>query len=79
MSRNRWHVVPRGDRWGVHREGAQRDSAVKDTKAEAEQRAKEIARNQGGGEVVPHGRSGQFGNPNTIDSNDPCPPKDTKR
>lgn len=78
MSRNRWHIVPRGNRWAVRREGAQRDSAITDTKLQAEARAREIARNQGGGEVIPHGRDGQFQNPDTIASNDPCPPRDTR-
>lgn len=78
MSKNRWHILPRGEKWGVRREGADRDSVQTGTKREAEERAREIARNQGGGEVVPHGRDGRIQNPNTIDSNDPCPPKDTK-
>ena len=30
------HVVPRGDRWAVQREGGQRATSLHDTQAEAE-------------------------------------------
>jgi uncharacterized protein YdaT len=79
MAENRWHVVPRDDgTWAVRREGASRDSARADTKEEAEARAKEIARNQGGGEVIPHGEDGRIQNPDTIAKEDPYPPEDTR-
>ena len=41
------HVVPHTDGWAVRGEGAERASAVYDTKAEATATARGIARNQG--------------------------------
>ena len=78
MTSKRWHIVPRGSKWGIRREGTGRDSIQTNTKAEAEQRVREIVNNQGGGEVIPHGRDGKIQNPDTIKGHDPCPPKDQK-
>lgn len=80
---NRIHVVERPDdnEWGVRREGADRDSARERTQGEAVERAKEIARNSGGGEVVTHAprsKGGVFRDSDTIGRPDPNPPKDKK-
>lgn len=46
---------------------------------EAEQRAKEILRNAGGGEAVIHDRQGQIRDSDTVPpARDPFPPRDTK-
>ncbi len=74
------HVTanPRGG-WDVRAPNAQRASAHASTQKEAEQRAKEIVENLGGGEVVIHGRDGKIRDSDTVaPGNDPYPPKDTR-
>ena len=79
MSKNkRWHVTKRDNGWAVVRVNSKRDSAHKDTQGEAEERAKEIATNAGGGEVVIHNRKNVIRDSDTIGGNDPNPPKDKK-
>ncbi len=56
-SRNQ-HVVPHGDKWAVRSEGSERFTSVFDTKQEAIDNAREIAR-RSGTELLVHGRSGQ--------------------
>lgn len=57
-SRNQ-HVVPRGDKWAVRGEGSERLTSVFDTKQEAIDNAREIAR-RSGTEMLVHGRNGQI-------------------
>ena len=62
MENNR-HVVPNADGgWDVKAPGAKRSSSHHDTQRDAEQRAKEIVRNAGGGEVRIHDRKGRGNN-----------------
>ena len=77
---NRRHVVPDGDgNWKIVRPGAERASATAPTQHAAEQRAKEIVRNAGGGEVVIHRPDGTIRDSDTVaPGNDPFPPRDTK-
>lgn len=72
---NQLHTVPnpKGG-WDNKKTGAGRASSHHDTKAEAVERAKEIAKNQGL-EHITHNRDGRISNPNSY-GNDPCPPKD---
>jgi hypothetical protein len=80
MAKDRIHVTHSDDGWRVAREGAERASAVEPTKAEAIQRATEIAHNTpDGGEVVIHKLDGQISNSSTIDRRDPNPPRDRKQ
>ncbi|OBK28915.1 hypothetical protein A5634_19790 [Mycobacterium asiaticum] len=74
---NSRHVVPNpSGGWDVKKPGASRSSAHTDTQQEATQRATEIVRNSGGGEVRIHGRDGQIRDSNTVaPGNDPYPPK----
>ena len=80
MSKNDRHVTPDPEGgWDVRKPGASRASSHHDTQAEAIDRAREIVGNQGGGEVVTHGRDGQIRDKDTIPpANDPFPPRDTK-
>jgi hypothetical protein len=79
MARNERHVTPHPDGWQVTKPGASRASAVTATQAEAEQRAREILRNDGGGEVVTHRPNGQIRDSDTVPpGNDPFPPRDSK-
>lgn len=76
----RRHVVPssRGG-WDVKKPGAERASSHHDTQRAAEQRAKEILGNIGGGEAVIHDRQGKIRDSDTVSpASDPNPPKDTK-
>lgn len=73
------HVVPRSKNWAVVKPGAERASGIFDTQREAEGRAKEIVRREGGGEVRIHNRKGQIRDSDTVPpANDPSPPRDKK-
>lgn len=80
MSKSDRHVVPNPDGgWDVKKPGGSRSSGHAGTQAEAISRAKEIVRNQGGGEVRIHGRDGKIRDSDTVKpGNDPFPPRDTK-
>lgn len=65
--------------WGVKAGGAKRASAHKDTQAKAEQRAKKIVENLGGGEVRIQGKDGRFRDSDTVPKgNDPRSSKDKR-
>jgi Type ISP C-terminal specificity domain/Uncharacterized protein conserved in bacteria (DUF2188)/N-6 DNA Methylase len=68
------HVVPNPDGgWDVKKPGAVRASAHADTQAAAQDRAREIIHNQGGGEMLTHGKDG------TIRAKDTIPPGNDPR
>ena len=73
-------VVPDGEgRWKVTKPGATRASAQAPTQNEAERRAKEIVRGEGGGEVRIHGRDGRIRDSDTVaPAPDPNPPWDRR-
>ena len=63
--------------WANQRNDAERASSVHRTQAEAENAAREMLGNQGGGELTTMGRNGRIRSKDTIaPGNDPCPPKD---
>jgi hypothetical protein len=77
---NSRHVVPnpKGG-WDVKAPGSKRSSAHTDTQSQAEDRAKQIVRNAGGGEVRVHGRDGRIRDSDTVaPGTDPNPPTDRK-
>jgi hypothetical protein len=77
VSRNNRHVVPRGDGWAVQREGAGRASGLYGTQREAEDAARRMTHNTGGGEVVTHRPDGRIRDSDTVSpGNDPFPPRD---
>jgi hypothetical protein len=80
MAPERRHVVPNPDGgWDVKKPGAERASSHHDTQRQAEQRAKEILGNVGGGEAVIHDRHGKIRDSDTVPlAKDPFPPRDTK-
>lgn len=79
MSRKDRYVVNHPDGWAVKKPGAERASGVFGTQREAEQRAKEIVGNLGGGEVRIQDRGGRWRDSDTVPlGNDPNPPKDRK-
>jgi len=66
-------------RWEVVKLDHSRASAVTNTKREAQERAREIVRNLGGGEVTSKGRDGKIQDSDTVPhGNDPFPPRDEK-
>lgn len=72
------HVVPnpKGG-WDVKKPGSSRVSAHADTQKAATERARQIVRNGGGGEVRIHGRDGRIRDADTVPpGNDPKPPRD---
>ncbi|MEQ8401671.1 MAG: DUF2188 domain-containing protein [Roseitalea porphyridii] len=73
MSRKGQHVVPNGSKWSVRRSGASRASGTYPTQAEAVDRARDLAKNQGT-ELYVHGRDGRIRERNSYGS-DPYPPK----
>lgn len=77
---NRRHVVPnpKGG-WDVKAPGAKRASSHHETQSQAEQRAKQIVSNKGGGEVRVHRPDGRMRDSDTVrPGRDPNPPKDKK-
>jgi hypothetical protein len=79
MSKNDRYVVRHGNDWAVKGAHAERASGVYGTQGQAEQAAKSIVRNLGGGEVRIQDRHGQFRDSDTVGrGHDPFPPRDRK-
>lgn len=79
MSKDRDRMVYRRDdgKWVNKRNDAGKASSVHDTQKEANNAAKEMLRNQGGGELTAKGRDGKIRSKDTIPpGNDPLPPRD---
>ncbi len=79
-SRNERHVTPHPEGgWQVTRPGAARALARTETQAQGIDRARELLRNDGGGELVIHRPDGRIRDSDTISpGNDPFPPADTR-
>lgn len=77
---NRRHVVPKASGgWDVVAPGARKASAHTNTQMQAQDRARDIVHNAGGGEVVTHGRDNKIRDSDTIaPGNDPNPPRDKR-
>ena len=81
MSKGRDRIVYRraDGKWVNKRNDSQRASTVNETQKEAEKAAREMLRNQGGGELTTKGLDGRIRSKDTIEpGNDPNPPKDTE-
>jgi uncharacterized protein YdaU (DUF1376 family) len=79
MSKNQDRMVYRRDdgNWVNKRNDAERASSIHDTQKAAEDAAREMLRNQGGGELTTKGLDGKIRGKDTIPpGNDPCPPRD---
>jgi hypothetical protein len=72
-SPNVW-VVPHDGQWAVKREGSDRASRITDTKKQAEDIGREIAKREHG-ELISLGRDGKIDSKDSY-GNDPCPPID---
>ena len=79
-SRNERHVTPHPEGgWQITRPGAARAIARMATQAQGINRARELLRNDGGGELVIHRLDGRIRDSDTISpGNDPFPPADTR-
>jgi hypothetical protein len=79
MPKNDRYVTRHSEGWSVRKPGAERASSVHDTQRDAEQRAKEIVGNLGGGEVRIQDRHGRWRDSDTVPpGNDPNPLRDTR-
>lgn len=77
--KNDRYVTRHPEGWSVQKPAAERASSVHDTQRDAEQRAKEIVGNLGGGEVRIQGRNGRWRDSDTVPpGNDPNPPRDRR-
>jgi Uncharacterized protein conserved in bacteria (DUF2188) len=76
MPRTERHVVPNeGGGWDILAPGASQASAHLERQDQAVQRARQILRNEGGGELVVHDRQGKVREKNTVrPARDPHPP-----
>jgi hypothetical protein len=80
MAGQRRHVTQRPDgQWADRAEGAQRAGGLYPTQAEAAAAARQRLENRsGGGEVVIHRPDGRIRDSDTINRQDPFPPRDTR-
>lgn len=76
MAKNNYWVSPAADGWKAKREGATRATGIFDTQRQAENFARNIMKNNGGGELITQSQHGQIRSKDTINSFDPNPPKD---
>jgi uncharacterized protein YdaU (DUF1376 family) len=79
MNKNQDRMVYRRDdgNWINKRNDSERASSVHSTQKAAEDAAREMLRNQGGGELITKGLNGRIRSKDTITpGNDPCPPRD---
>ena len=78
MSNNNRIVYRRNDgTWVNKRNGLDRASSLHTTQRDAENTAKTMTKNQGGGEVTIKGENGRIRSKDTVKpGNDPNPPKD---
>lgn len=81
MSKDRDRTVskrPDGS-WANKRNDSNKASSLHDTQKAAEDAARMMLKNQGGGELTTQGRNGRFRSKDTISpGNDPFPPRDTE-
>ena len=78
MSKDRDRTISRRSdgTWENKRHDASRASSVHDTQAEAQKAAREMLKNQGGGELTTKGVDGRIRDKDTVaPGNDPNPPK----
>ena len=79
MSKGRDRTVSKrpDGKWQNKRNDAGKASSIHDTQKDAEKAAREMLKNQGGGELTTKGVNGKIRSKDTIaPGNDPNPPKD---
>lgn len=81
MAKSNNRTVYRRDdgQWANKLNNADRASSLHRTQGEADKAARDMSRNQGGGEVTTMGRDGKIVSKDTIaPARDPFPPRDTE-
>ena len=77
MANNNRSVFRRDGKWVNKRNDAEKASSVHDTQKAAEEAAREMLKNQGGGELTTMGENGKIRSKDTVaPAPDPNPPKD---
>ena len=76
MAKNNYWVSPSDNGWKAKREGAAKAAGIFDTQKEAEDYARNILKNNSGGELITQSPHGPIRSKDTINSRDPNPPKD---
>ena len=79
MSKDRDRIISRRDdgKWANKRNDADKASSLHGTQGDAANAAKEMLKNQGGGELTIKGLDGKIRSKDTIPpGHDPCPPRD---
>lgn len=76
MTKNNYWVSPADEGWKAKREGAGRAAGIFETQKEAENYARNILQNNGGGELITQSQHGPIRSKDTINSFDPNPPRD---
>lgn len=76
MAKNNYWVSPAASGWKAKREGADRAAGIFETQRAAEDFARNLLRNNGGGELITQSPHGPIRSKDTINSHDPYPPKD---
>ena len=71
-------VYKRNNEWVNKRNDSNRASSVHSTQKAAEDAAREMLNNQGGGELITKGVDGKIRSKDTIGKSDPLPPRDTE-
>lgn len=79
MTRNNYWISPDAESWKAQREGAERASRIFETQREAEDYARNVLQNNSGGELITQNQQGQIRSKDTINSNDPNPPRDMEQ
>ena len=74
MAKRNQHVIPLGNRWAVKGEGSTKFTAITETKKDALDIGRKIAKNNKS-ELVIHGKDGKIRDKDSY-GNDPNPPKD---
>jgi hypothetical protein len=76
MAKKDYHVVPRGEKWAVIREGAGRPASTHKTQHAAIDRGRDFAK-ANGTELIIHRPNGQIRDSDSF-GHDPNPPRDAK-
>jgi len=79
MTKNNYWVSPSDDGWKAKREGATRAAGVFETQKKAEDYARYILQNNGGGELITQSTHGPIRSKDTINNIDRCPPRDMEK
>lgn len=78
MAKNNYWISPSQEGWKAKREGASKAAGIFERQEEAEACARDILKNNDGGELITQNRHGRIRSKDTINSDESCPPRDTE-